>query len=159
MKNLWALIGRISYFLAWPVLYFYLKNSQRTRVIVQAQDRILFVKDWLGNGKWKFPGGGIHSGELISASACRELLEETAVKAKPEDLISAGTIINNSHGVAIKIHLFKLSLATAVELKKQKSEIIDIGWHRPVDLIKAGRITKTTKAILDELGSSFEIDT
>lgn len=48
------------------------------------------------DGKWDFAGSGhVEAGELASQALCRELLEETGLVAKPEDV----TFLHLSHRV------------------------------------------------------------
>src|SRR5476649_663369 len=128
MRRLWIVLGRISYVVAWPALYLYLKGSQRTRIVVKAGDKVLVVKDWLGDGKWKLPGGGVHKGEYILNSARRELFEETGIKVKIEQMESLGTVEAKGHGTTVMLHVFQLNLPRLVDVKKQKLEIIEADW-------------------------------
>ncbi|MBI1857139.1 NUDIX hydrolase [Candidatus Saccharibacteria bacterium] len=63
------------------------------------EDQILVTKNWMGNGKWSLPGGGLHHGEEPAIGAVREVLEETGIKLKPASLKLLGqeTSILNSH--------------------------------------------------------------
>lgn len=158
MKQLWALIGRLSYIAAWPALYFYLKNSQRTRVVVKAEGKVLMVKDWLGDSSWKLPGGGIHKNETQLNSAVRELYEETGIKVVSGQLRPKGSIKSHGHGTEVVLHIFSLDLPKIVPVKKQKLEIMDIGWQDPWELSRQGLISTNTRAVLAktdgfELGS------
>lgn len=152
MKKLWGLIGHISYFVAWPALHFYLKNSQRTRIVVQSEGKMLFVKDWLGNGKWKLPGGGLRKNEQPIESAYRELYEETGLQLRPAELTLVTSLNLTGHGTLVKLHIFTVVLVAVTSLKKQKLEILDIGWHDPKKLFDAKQLSKNTKVVLAKLG-------
>ena len=57
-----------------------------------------------GEGTWTMPGGKLDFQESFEAGACRETLEETGLKIKPEDLqlISlANDIWNDAHFVTV----------------------------------------------------------
>lgn len=148
MKWLWIRLGRIFYWLNWPVLFMFLDN-ERTRVVVRADNKILVVKDWMGDGSWKLPGGGVHGNEEFSASAQRELLEETGIKANTDQLVSKGIFEAHSHGKVIKYHLYLLQLPKIPEIKKQKIEIVDISWKTPKQLTESAKIKDYNLAIIN----------
>ncbi len=59
-----------------------------------------------GEGTWTMPGGKLEFGETFEVGAMRELLEETGIKVKPEDVrvISlANDIVPDAHFVTIGI--------------------------------------------------------
>ena len=150
MKRVWIIIGRISYIMAWPALYFYLKDSQRTRVIVRAEDKVLLLKDWLGDGKWKLPGGGVHQGENIAESASRELFEETGVEIRSSDLKPLGSIKAKGHGTTVVLHIFESTIPAPVTVKKQKLEIVEAVWQVVEGLADRRDISDITRAVLSK---------
>jgi len=62
--------------------------SPVSAVIVERNDEILFVKRGIepGEGEWSLPAGFIEYEEQPEKGAVRELVEETGLKADPEDL-------------------------------------------------------------------------
>lgn len=58
----------------------------RAYVLIENKHQILMVRNWLGSGKWSFPGGGVHRGEDSKVGACREVFEEVGILLKPSDL-------------------------------------------------------------------------
>ena len=80
--------GRLIYHAVW--LYRLLvinKRSNRVYVLViDNQKRMLLVKNWLGNGRWRLPGGGVGEGEDFKVAAARELREELQLKIRPGQL-------------------------------------------------------------------------
>src|SRR5690242_13154441 len=99
MKRIWTIVGRLLYFCSWPLLYVYLRfGGERTRVIVEHQDKVLLVQNWLGNGQWMLPGGGVFRHERPTYSAVRELREETGLIVKPRDLKLIGGVTYNGRG-------------------------------------------------------------
>lgn len=136
MKQIWQKLGTLAFWLSWPALYVYLNRSERTRVVVQAEGKLLLVKIWLGNGKWGLPGGGLHRGEPKNAGALRELAEETSLCLAVEDLRLLGTEQCHYHGFRYECHYFAAELTHIVPLKKQRLEIIDAGWFGSEELAK-----------------------
>ncbi|MCA9332613.1 NUDIX hydrolase [Candidatus Saccharibacteria bacterium] len=123
-----ALVGRILYFLAWPALYIYLKIGIRTRVIVSHNDRVLVVKNLIGDGKWSLPGGGVHKGEDSRVGACRELLEETGITIEPSQLEMIGQASANLSGLKFTYDQYFVELRQKPEIKKQALELTGIAW-------------------------------
>lgn len=67
-----------------------LKRSAVRAVIVRGE-RIALVKS-RKKGYYKFPGGGIESGETHLQTLCRETLEETGLTIKPDTMREIGLI-------------------------------------------------------------------
>jgi 8-oxo-dGTP pyrophosphatase MutT (NUDIX family) len=86
MKKIWALLGQTTFFITKPLISVYLKSSHRTRIILISEGHILLAKDWLGNGKYSLPGGGIKKREDSSLAAARELKEETGIAIRSSQL-------------------------------------------------------------------------
>ncbi|HSX29597.1 MAG TPA: NUDIX hydrolase [Candidatus Saccharimonadales bacterium] len=127
-------MGRLAYMLGWPAFWVYfLLGHGRTRVIVQRGDEILMVKQWVGDGRWQLPGGGMHKGELPVAAAARELHEETGIVAPQDQLIPLGQSRQKSHATSFVIHVFKTQWHETT-LRLQRIEIIEAAWMRPAQL-------------------------
>lgn len=77
MKRLFAFITRVISIVGHPIKAQVLKNSQRVRVLVLAQDSILLIRSSIGSQRWSLPGGGIKKSESPKTAAIRELFEET----------------------------------------------------------------------------------
>lgn len=58
----------------------------RAYVLIKHDGKILLVQNWLGSGKWSFPGGGVHKGEDSKAGACREVFEEVGLSLTLGDI-------------------------------------------------------------------------
>lgn len=61
------------------------KQISGAGVIVQVDDRVILVKDFLKD-YWTFPGGVIDAGEAPLAAAVREVDEEIGLELSPADL-------------------------------------------------------------------------
>ena len=83
----YKILGHVVYFLSKPIQWFFLKHRPpRAYVQIEHKSQILLVRNWLGSGKWSYPGGGVHKNEDPKVGACRELFEEISLKVKPDDL-------------------------------------------------------------------------
>ena len=75
---------------------FYRNPASLARATVIDGDRVLLIERGRGDdvGEWALPGGYVEEGESPREAAARELAEETAVRADPDDLrlIGAGTL-------------------------------------------------------------------
>ncbi|HUD05364.1 MAG TPA: NUDIX hydrolase [Candidatus Saccharimonadales bacterium] len=121
-------LGVVAYWMVRPLLFLYLNESHRTRVIVVHDQKIAVVRAWLGDGKWSLPGGGIHKGELPEVSAARELKEETKLNLSPGDLKFLSVEKITSHGITTSIHYFFYISPTLETLKAGRPEITSADW-------------------------------
>lgn len=131
MRKLKVLIGRVTFWLGWPVWYFYLRSSLRTRVLIVAKGKVLLVKGWHNSQRWSLPGGGVHNGERTSSSAIREVYEETGISLSPRQLKSLGFFVHNKWGISFQFEGFVASLSKKTPIKTQKLEIFEAKWLSP----------------------------
>ncbi len=82
MMKLYYIIVRSIYYLTWPITGIYLHNSQRVRVLIAKDNKILLVKSSYGSQRWSLPGGGVDRGESCMSAASRELAEETGLDSE-----------------------------------------------------------------------------
>lgn len=136
MKQLWIGLGRVSFWVCFPLLLIYLRLRSRTRILVTAGDMVLVVKPWLGDGRWILPGGGMVGGETALVCAQRELEEETGLKLAASQLKSAGRFVYRSRGIRFLCLCFVVSLGQALPLKRSRLELVDVQWISHHDLHK-----------------------
>lgn len=132
-------IGRIAFWVSWPLLFIYLFRTNRTRVIVWHQDKFLAVSPWLSSGQWILPGGGLHRGELAIHGAIREVFEETGLQLAESNLQYLGKYRARS-GFRFSYDLFVMELTEVPLMKAQRTEIAAIQWllissHNNLDAI------------------------
>lgn len=129
MKKLWRAIGRISFYLTYPLLALYINKDERTRVVVTCGNRVLLVKSWLGNGKWDLPGGGLHPGEKPVEGVVRELYEEVGIRAETNsvEFIKKGKYKDGLF--RFNVHYFYINLASKPALRLQRLEITEAVWQ------------------------------
>lgn len=131
---MYALLGRIFFWLSWPALYFYLRGTTRTRVMIESEGAILLIKGWHDGSKWALPGGGMHKGEAAVASALREVREEVGLVLEPSQLTPLGHDQYHQRGLHYEIERFGCHLPTRPPLKRQKAEIIATKWFLPSEI-------------------------
>ncbi|HJQ08244.1 MAG TPA: NUDIX hydrolase [Candidatus Saccharimonadales bacterium] len=127
MKRVLQGFGRFTFWCAWIAFYVYLKHSERTRVIVTDGQEVLVIKNWVSDGKWSLPGGGLHKNEPPAQGALRELREETGLRPAASKLQPAGTGMYRSYGHTFLFYVFVVRMEKA-ELKKQWHEVADMQW-------------------------------
>ena len=128
MQRLLETLGRIAYWCAWPGLFVFLRNSERTRAVIAHGDEILVVRSWLSDGRWELPGGGLHRGEAIRRGTLREIREETGLTLRHEQLRFLGQAEARSHGFGFLVHTYAVELKKKPQLTRQRHEIARVSW-------------------------------
>lgn len=113
-------IGRV-------VIPLVVNHSDRTRVLLVADSKVLLCKMLISSGKWNIPGGGVKRGESIEAGAIREIQEEVGAKITVDQLVSHGTTQHRSNSAQFTAHLFSVELDTE-QAKARWPEIIEVQW-------------------------------
>lgn len=144
--------GRVLYFLAWPAFFVYFHNTERTRVILVHQGRMLVIKHWLSDGRWSLPGGGVQKGETPRVGVVRELYEETDVRIRQDQLVELGTGIWKAHGLRYKFRSYAVKLDHELVLQPRhvrvsKLEWLYLVWIRPAELLP----NETSTDVLDSI--------
>lgn len=141
MKRFLTTAGILTFFLAWPAFFIYLRRMERTRILAIDDDKVLVSKNWISDGKWSLPGGGLHKGEPIVQGAIREMLEETGVELKPAQLrfLAKGTYKN--YGLGFDFYCFVVRVDRPWKFKKQLHEVSDLAWmpYRELNTQNAGK--------------------
>lgn len=80
--------------------------------VVIRQGRVLLVRrrNPPDAGRWGFPGGKIEFGETILAAAERELFEETAVRAKAQQVLTAVDALDYDHESRVRAHFILVAV-------------------------------------------------
>ena len=128
MSHAYVALGRIAYWVIWPASWLYLRRSQRTRLLLVCQDEVLVVQNWLGDGRFGLPGGGLHSGEDPAAGVIREVREETGSTISLDRLQYLAVEPYRAHGFRYHCHYFAVQLAEKPTVRAQKFEIVAVAW-------------------------------
>lgn len=114
MKRLYALVGRVLFWMLRPVLRIIFKRTATKRVRIVVTNRsgeILLVKGWFSRQLWELPGGGINPGESPEVAAQRELYEETGLRVDPKDCQFIGEFKHPSRVTPFTVLLFRVEAA------------------------------------------------
>jgi 8-oxo-dGTP pyrophosphatase MutT (NUDIX family) len=134
MKSLLQFFGKIAFFCAWPAFKVYFgRGYGRSRIVLVSQGEVLAVKNWVSDGLWSLPGGGLHPNEKTEEGALRELREETGVALQPGQLTYLGEAEYTRYGLTFHFHVFGM-LTAKVATKKQVIEIAEMRWLPVADL-------------------------
>ncbi len=124
-------MGRLLYYLVWPVLWFVAPLTIRVRVIIRVGDETLVVKNWFGAGHWEFPGGGKKLRENATEAGLREIKEELGLAIDPKEVkvLHEEPRTMHHHGLLMRYSYIQIDLDTKPELK-QSHEITDYTWMK-----------------------------
>lgn len=136
MDGLRSLTGKIVFWVFWPVSYLYVHGSVRTRVLVEAEGKILLVKGWHDSSSWVFPGGGAHKNEDIVLSAIREVAEEVDIYLYAGQLVDLGPDTYSKNGLSFDLQRYGCKLDKQPKTRKQRLELLAINWFAIADLTK-----------------------
>lgn len=125
MSRVYELLGRLIWFSAGWLAMIYLRRTNRVYSIVmidQPVRQVLLVKNWLGDGNWRLPGGGMHSKETETQALERELREELGIslpqtRDKLTEFESNGGVKSSVYTVRVKSldHKRRITEITAAE--------------------------------------------
>lgn len=79
MSKTRAKIGRLIYITTMPIRRLYKSDKVRSYGVIEYQNKVLVIKNWIGSGVWSLPGGGSQAGENSIQALRREVHEETGL--------------------------------------------------------------------------------
>ena len=109
------ILGRIAFWLGWPLWFLILRGSERTRVLLVANNRVLLTRGTLSAGEWSLPGGGLHQSEQVELGACREIYEELGIVLSADQLRDVAVEPARNSGIAYKAHFLVAELADCIQ--------------------------------------------
>ena len=138
-------LGRLIYWLLLPYRLTWLATTDRVGVVLtNSLGEVFLVKNWLGDDRWRLPGGGVKRGEPLEVAASRELVEEIGVACQPDSLAYLGSLRRGSWSG--KWAAFRgQSASQTVELKR--SEIVAGEWFAPPSLAGLQLADRTKEAL------------
>lgn len=104
-------------------------------------------------GAWKLPGGLLELGEEIADGVCREVLEETGVRASFRSLLAQ----RHQHGAAFgrsDLYVVSLLKPETAEIRIQESEIGEARWLPLSEYYESTKATSARQG-LDENFNAF----
>lgn len=135
------------FFCAWPAFWVYYRLvPERTRVVLVYGGKILVVKQWIGDGRWSLPGGGLHKGEDAAEGAVRETAEETGIGLRPDRLWPLGKAVGRQRGQKFEYHMFAAAVSSP-KVRAQWYEVAELAWLLPEDLNKSNAAPDTLHAL------------
>jgi ADP-ribose pyrophosphatase YjhB (NUDIX family) len=130
----------------------YLSKTERAYVAMFDGDKILMTRNWLSNGRWALPGGGIKANESPENAVIREAKEEIAVDLNKVDLQLIGQGVWQTDRLGFRYKIFK-TLYIPENYKANGHEITDVGWICIRDLNQLN----TSSELLSVLKTSAQI--
>ena len=121
-------LGTTVYWLAWPAFRIYFCLNDRARVVLVCDNKVLGVKQWLSDGTWSLPGGGLHNGEKPITGALREVREETGIGLNAKDLTYLGKAKYQKAGLHFNYHIYAMKAPKSLELNRQRHEVAELQW-------------------------------
>lgn len=145
MKRIWQIVGRVCFWLAWPLIWLYVRiTPARARVVITHNGEVLVVKNWLSHGRWTLPGGGVQHAELPIDAAVREIAEELGIDLDKSQLVEKGLLTSIEAGaIRSRYYLFFVELKDKPAIAAAAHEIMDVAWVDANDL-QAGKIMAST---------------
>ena len=128
MKRIRILLGGLVFWLSWPFLYLYLRETLRSRVIIEHNGEVLMIRGWHDGNKWALPGGGVHKHENPDTSAVREAKEEVGIDIPITDLLNLGLDTLAERGLKFNIARFGYKIDKRPATTRQKLEVIALAW-------------------------------
>ena len=146
VSRAYVVLGRLLYTSLLFYRLFWVRRSRRALVLlIDPEQRFFLTKNWMGNGRWRLPGGGLHKGESFIEAAQREILEEIGISLTADHLQILGQVKTRSGQVRRVVYSYHLPRPLSVSLNRV--EIVAGAWFDRVELAGA-RIDSLTKQSL-----------
>ncbi len=138
-------IGPIVFWLAWPVSWWFMHGTQRSRVVILFGDTILLQRGTLSTGEWGLPGGGLHKGEDAAIGACREVYEELGIILSADELRPLCVEPTENNGIRYQAHYFLVTLSSEPKMLPSL-EVAENIWMPLQDIMTSNTDASTRRA-------------
>lgn len=119
------------------------------------RDRRILVVRTIDQDAFYLPGGTPESGETLQQTTAREVLEETCIELRPEDLTPLIEVTADAHGrPGMQVRLVCFTATTAQD-PTPAAEIDEIAWFTTADL---PRCAPAVREVLLHLAAARTID-
>lgn len=127
---MYAWLGRGLYQLLLPIIRIALNGSDRVKVVIVHDAKVLLIKNWLGTQRWTLPGGGMKSRETAQAAATRELHEELGISLSDKRL-KLGPILQRGgvDGLRWRNHIVYYHATDTIRINRNRLELLEFAWH------------------------------
>ncbi len=117
-------------------------------VVLDARGRVLLVRRGRppGAGSWSLPGGHVEPGESLDAAIVREVLEETAVRARVVCPLGVVPVARDGYLYSIREHLL-VPLDQAAE-PRAGDDAADARWVEPREAAVAMGLRPEAQAVV-----------
>ncbi len=127
MRHLKLVGGRVAFWLGWPLWWLLMHHSERSRVLLVADNHVLLTRGTLSAGEWSLPGGGLHHGEAAKIGACREIDEELGISITADQVRELGVEPTRNSGIAYTAYYMVTELETR-QTPAARLEVADARW-------------------------------
>jgi 8-oxo-dGTP pyrophosphatase MutT (NUDIX family) len=137
MDALWRSAYRVAFRL--QRLYWRVRRPRITGayVAVWRGDELLCIRNSYRQ-RYSLPAGGLARGESPVQAAARELREEVAIDAQPDELHYVGEIVSHVGHAEDHAHFFELVRDPAPEFAVDGREVVWAGFLTPGDVLERG---------------------
>lgn len=109
-----------------------LGKEKRLRIaVLNGNNEILLVRNWLGQQNWSLPGGGSKTSEKPEQAGARELYEETGLHIAADRLryLTSYPCYESSKPFEVDVYSTSLQEESYSLSNKRRFEIIEKKWH------------------------------